>query len=193
MKNKTLISLVVIVLFVVSTRAFAFQVFAKGSVTKTYHTADSFESRVSVSSGLAFELIPLVRIEGRYTTISSFQNKETLVGYGTITDDKSQSSIYSLGLDISFFGSKSSFQPFIFIGAGYVLTESEYTLTLLTGQNSKGYARLEGFTGNFGAGFRIRIARSMAIEIEVFAFTKNIDSSNPLFNLYGTAGVRLFI
>jgi len=173
------------------------EVFAKGSVSKNYLAADKWTLTVSVATGLAIVLIPQIRLEARYTSIGSLQNRLDIVSTNVtaiLNDIKTQTTIYSLGLDISILSDKHAFQPFIYVGAGYIVTERSYyvrpdeatTATLET------EPQRTGVSGNLGAGFRVHFARSAAIEIEAFAYGIDIHKPNPLVNLYGTAGIRLF-
>jgi hypothetical protein len=139
-----------------------------------------------------------VRIEGRYTNISSLQNSME-IATATVTvnlnDVKTQTSIYSLGLDIEPFSDKFPFQPFLFIGAGYIETERSYYYRV-TGDVDATFARepkQKGVSANVGIGFRLRIARAVAFEIEMFGYGTDVDKPNPLVNLYGTAGIRIFL
>lgn len=174
------------------------EVFAKGSASKSYITADKHTVSVSATGGLAVTLIPRVRIEGRCTNISSLQNRLEVVStsvLGTLSDIKTETMIYSVGLDIDILGSKSAFQPFIFVGAGYIETERSYYFTL-EGDTDSSYhqePREVGVSGNLGLGFRLQLARAFAFEVELFGYGIDIDKPRPLINLYGTVGVRLYI
>lgn len=173
------------------------EIFAKGSVSKNFIDRDTYTISVSATAGVAFTLIPRVRLEGRYTNISSLQNKLDIgqpVVLGTINDMKTQTAIYSLGIDIDILGEKSTFQPFIYLGGGYLVTERSYYFTPVSGTATL-YAdpRRDGFSGNVGAGFRIRLMRSLAFEVEVFGYAMDVDQPNPLINLFGTVGIRIFI
>jgi hypothetical protein len=176
----------------------ALEIFAKGSVSKSNITSDTNTISVSASTGIAITLIPRVRLEARYTNVSSLQNKlevKSTTVVGTINDMKTQTTIYSLGLDIDILGKKSAFQPFIFVGAGYLQTDRSYYFTL-AGETEAVYAqdpKQSGVSGNLGAGFRILLSNSFAFEVEVFAYGVDIDKPEPLVNLYGTVGFRLFM
>ncbi len=176
----------------------AVEVFAKGSVSKNNISADTNTISVSASTGFAFALFSRVRFEARYTNVSSLQNKLDVVGtsiVGTLNDIKTQTSIYSLGLDIEFLSKKSAFQPFIYVGAGYLSTERSYYFTL-SGAPDSVYSeepKQTGISGNVGAGFRVHLASSFAFEVEVFGYAVDIDKPKPLVNLYGTVGFRLYL
>lgn len=174
------------------------EIFAKGSVSKNNISADTYTVSVSATTGFALELIPRVRLEARYTNVSSLQNKLEVMGasvVGTLNDIKTQTTIYSLGLDIDILGKKSAFQPFIFVGAGYLQTERSYYFTLANSVDSiySQEPKQHGVSGNLGLGFRLQIAAAFAFEVEVFAYGVDIDKPNPLVNLYGTVGFRLFL
>lgn len=174
------------------------ELFARGSVSKNFLSQTSYVLSVSAATGVAFTLIPRVRLEARYTNASSLQNLMSIssAGFsGALYDVMTQTSIYSLGLDFDLLGPQSSFQPFIYIGAGYVQTERSYYV-LPTGASSSVYLKeptQKGVSGNLGLGFRIRIASSFAFEVEAFAYAIDIDKPNPLVNIFGSAGVRLFL
>jgi len=179
-------------------RGEAVEVFAKGSLSRNFISRDSWTISVSATTGIGMALFPGVKIEGRYTNISSLQNTlqvpltNTTV---TLTDMKTQTVIYSAGLDISPFGESSPFQPFLFVGMGYIETERSYYLSE-TGSTVATYAKEPkqlGVTGNLGLGFRVRLARSLAFEVEAFAYGMNINKPSPLVDLYSTVGIRLFL
>lgn len=180
------------------TASAALEIFAKGSISKNNISEDTNTISVSATTGLAFKLLPRVRLEARYTNVSSLQNKLEVVGasvVGTLNDIKTQTTIYSLGLDIDILGKKSAFQPFIYVGAGYLSTERSYYFTL-AGASDATYQqepRQIGVSGNLGVGFRVNIGNSFAFEVEVFGYAVDIDKPNPLVNLYGTVGFRLFM
>ncbi len=174
------------------------ELFARGSVSKNYLTESSYVLSVSAATGVAFTLIPRIRLEARYTNASSLQNLMTVTytGFsGALHDVMTQTSIYSLGLDFDLMGQQSSFQPFVYVGAGYVQTERSYYV-LPSGASSSVYWKeptRKGVSGNLGLGFRIRIASAFAFEVEAFAYAIDIDKPNPLVNIFGSAGVRLFL
>jgi hypothetical protein len=174
------------------------EVFAKGSASKNYLSRDSWTVSVSATTGLAISLFKGVRLEGRYTNISALQNRlEIATSSVTVNlhDVKTTTSIYSLGLDIEPFSEKFPFQPFLFLGAGYIETERSYYYRV-TGDAEASFAReplQKGISANVGIGFRLRIARAVAFEIEMFGYGTDVDKANPLVNLYGTAGIRIFL
>lgn len=176
----------------------AIDVFAKGSVSRSYVSQDKWTISVSAAAGLSFAISDPIRIEARYTNISSLQNKLEVVSgslLGTLTDIATETEIYSVGVDISFLGPRSKFQPFVFLGAGYLVTKRSYNFTDAGTSATTYYEEPveKGVSGNVGLGFRWQIARRFAIEIEVFGYSTDIDKPNPLINLYGTAGVRVFL
>lgn len=176
----------------------AIEVFAKGSVSKNNISRDTYTTSVSASAGFALTIIPRIRFEARFTNVTSLQNKLEVVStsiVGTLNDIKTQTVIYSLGLDIDILGKKSAFQPFIFIGAGYLQSERSYYFTLAGASNSnyQQEPKQRGVSGNLGVGFRLQIANAFAFEVEVFGYAVDIDKPNPLVNLYGTVGFRLFM
>ena len=177
----------------------AIELFGKGSVSKNYLSADKNTLSVSVSGGLAVALFGGVRIEGRYSNISSLQNKLDIVEGATVVGPleqiKTETQIYSLGLDIDFLGEKSWFQPYIFVGAGYIETNRSYYYTPADLSSTTLYSDpvYKGISVNGGAGFRIRVARTLAFEVEVFGYAVDIQSPSRVINLYGTAGLRFYI
>lgn len=174
------------------------ELFARGSVSKNFLSQSSYVLSVSAATGVAFTIIPRVRLEARYTNASSLQNLMTIASAGfsgALHDVMTQTSIYSLGLDFDLMGQQSSFQPFIYVGAGYVQTERSYYV-LPAGSPTSVYLKeptQKGVSGNLGLGFRIRIAAAFAFEVEAFAYAIDIDKPNPLVNIFGSAGVRLFL
>jgi len=176
----------------------AVEVFAKGALSRNYISRDSWTISVSATTGIGLQIFPGVKLEGRYTNISALQNTlEVPASSTTITlsDFKTQTVIYSLGLDIDFLGETSPVQPFIFIGMGYIETERSYYWSE-TGSTQAQYAKEPkqlGVTGNLGLGIRIRIVRSLALELEGYAYGMNINKPNPLIDMYFNAGIRLFL
>jgi hypothetical protein len=172
-----------------------FELFAKGSASKSYISLDNNTISVSATAGLAITLIPRVRLEGRYTNITSLQNSLSIANVGTLNDIKTETFIYSAGLDIDILGTKSAFRPFIYLGAGYLESKRSYYFTL-SGENDSIFhsePKETGISANVGLGFRLIIAKALAFEIEVFGYAMDVDKPQPLVNLYGTAGVRIFI
>ena len=177
----------------------AIELFGKGSVSKNYVSAEKNTLSISVSGGLAIALFSGLRIEGRYSNISSLQNKLDIVEgstvVGTLEQIKTETVIYSLGLDIDFLGEKSWFQPYVYVGAGYIQTTRSYYFTPADLSSTTLFSdpTYKGISLNGGAGFRIRVARTLAFEIEVFGYAVDIQSPDRLINLYGTAGLRFYI
>ncbi len=191
--------LLAVVLFGIglTSHAYAIDLFGKGSVSKSYLSADSSTVSVSLAGGFAFAIFPFVRVEARYSNISTLQNKiqvETASFSGILSDINTQTAIYSLGLDIDFLSDKYLIQPFIYIGMGYIETERSYYFTLAGTSNTQYFSepKTTGITANAGAGLRIRFAKSFALELEVFGYAVDLKKPN-LANVYGTAGVRVSI
>lgn len=178
--------------------ASGFEIFAKGLAAKTYLDTDKWTTSVSASGGFGFALIPALRIEARYTNISSLQNKLALESTEvtvTLNDIKTETVIYSVGLDVDFLSEKSAFQPFIFVGVGYIETTRSYYYRVSEAEKAS-YLKeplKHGVSGNFGLGFRLRLARTLAFEAELFGYGIDIHKPQPLINLNGTVGVRLFL
>ncbi len=174
------------------------EIFAKASASKNYSAQDKYTLSIYATGGLAITLIPRVRIEGRYINISSLQNRVDFSSNewtGYFKDIKTQTKIYSAGFDIDPLGEKSAFQPFIFIGAGYFESERSFYAVKLS-DGSSNYIRDSKETGvsaNLGLGFKIRLARTFAVELEVYGYSTSINKPNPLVNLFGSAGFRIFI
>jgi hypothetical protein len=174
------------------------ELFARGSISKNYFTATSYIVSVSGATGVAFTLIPRIRLEGRYTNSSSLQNQLTVSSgsiSGTLNDIMTQTSIYSVGVDFDLLGQQSAFQPFIYLGAGYVVTERSYYF-LDSGGTTSIFLKdpvQTGISANVGLGFRLRIANAIALEVEAFAYGVNVHLPRPLINVFGTAGIRIFI
>lgn len=181
-----------------SAQAVRFELFAKGSASKNFIDVDKSITSVTISSGMGVGLFSWLRLEGRYTNISSLQNKldvqsSTLIG--TISDMKTQTGIFSLGLDITFTTEKSPVQPFIYLGGGYIETERSYYFTdaISSATVFVTEPKKRGVSINGGAGIRVRLTKQLALELEAFGYAMDIQTDNPLINLYGTAGVRLYL
>ena len=50
-----------------------------------------------------------------------------------------------------------------------------------------------GISANIGAGIRIRIAKSVAFEAEAYGYGIDPQKPDPLINLYGNVGIRIFM
>ncbi|MBI4405462.1 MAG: hypothetical protein HY537_14965, partial [Deltaproteobacteria bacterium] len=76
-----------------------------------------------------------------------------------------------------------------------LISERSYNIGAVGSSSSVHYKepKQEGLAANIGAGFKIRIARQLAFEIEATSYITDVDKPERLINLYGTAGVRLFI
>ncbi len=174
------------------------ELFARGSVSKNFLRTDSYILSISAATGIAFTLIPRIRLEGRYTNASSLQNKLSisLGGIdGALHDVMTQTAIYSVGVDFDLLGPQSSFQPFLYVGAGYITTERSYYV-LADGAPNSIYLKeptQTGISGNLGLGFRLRVASAFAFEVEAFAYAVDVDKPNPLVNVLGSIGIRLFL
>jgi outer membrane protein W len=176
-------------------QANAFELFGKGSVSKNYLSSDSSVMSVSMTGGFAFSLISAIRLEARYTNISSLQNQLDIMNIGTLTNIDTETTIYSLGIDINFTGEKSSFQPYIYLGGGYTQTSRTYNFSPIDGSGPQPSSdpTQSGISANVGAGLRLRLASALALEVEVFAYGIDPHFTTALINWYGTAGIRIFI
>ena len=178
--------------------AHGMEFFAKGAYSKTYNSSDSFTTRITATAGTAIKIFPRLRVDVRYTNISSLQNRLNIVtttAVGTISDLKTVTEIASVGIDINILGDKSRFQPFILVGAGYIVDERSYFFNL-SGETDAVFIqepKSTEVTGNVGAGFKIILTSSMAFEVEVFAYGLDIDKPNPRVNIYGNVGIRFFL
>lgn len=178
-----------------STDAFAHsaEVFAKGNVSKSFvsSSGDSWVFTVAGSTGLAFLLFPQVRIEGRFMVRYSEQNQMSDT-YGRVLweDIKTQTNIYSVGLDIDLLSDKHTIQPFIYIGGGYI--ESMSTANFLV-DGTASVTKRYGPSANGGLGFRVKLGRSVGFEVEAFAYAQNIDKKNPLIDWTGSVGIRFYL
>jgi hypothetical protein len=174
------------------------ELFARGSVSKNYFNSDSYIVSVSAATGLALTLFQGIRLEGRYTNATSLQNQLAITAgsvSGSLNDVMTQTAIYSVGIDFDLLGPRSEFQPFLYVGVGYLITERSYYY-LDTGGSASVYLKdpvRTGVTGNLGLGFRIRIANAFAFEAEAFAYGVDIHRPNPLINVFGSVGVRIFM
>ncbi|MFM8314396.1 MAG: hypothetical protein ACKOA8_08940, partial [Deltaproteobacteria bacterium] len=129
--HQTIITLCIslILTFCSISQAHLLEVFAKASASKNFTDEDRYTVSVSGATGLALLLIPQVRIEGRYTVVSSLQNRLDVGSpsvIATLNDIKTETNIYSVGLDIDLLSDKNSIQPFVFVGAGYIVSDRSY-------------------------------------------------------------------
>lgn len=174
----------------------AIEVFAKGSYSKNYFDEARWEERISGSTGIGFSLFKGLRIEGRYTYIHNLENHMEVniesIGLTTLANLKTQTVIYSVGVDIDLAGSRSSLQPFIFFGVGVLENVSSYTVVSPISQDITERKR-QRLSGNFGLGFRWAIGKTMALELEGMGYATDVDKPKPIINSHVTVGIRLFI
>lgn len=172
----------------------AFEVFGKAAYSRNNLGVNQYSQTVSGATGLAILLIPQIRLEGRYTVQNQYQNRLTLSASDVLTNFKVQTAIYSVGLDISLAGQRSTFVPFVFCGAGFAesVRAWDYTNTVL-GQTSPGTDKRTGLAGQVGFGIRWRIAKSAAIEIEANAYSIDFYKPGALVDMNGNAGIRLYL
>ena len=170
------------------------EVFGKAAYSKTNLTSTQFTQTISGATGLAMILIPQVRLEGRYTLQNQYQNKLSLSANDVLTNFKVQTTIYSVGLDISLAGQRSTFVPFIFCGAGFAesVRTWDYTNTIV-GNTTPGTDKRTGLAGQAGLGIRWRVAKSAAIEIEANAYSIDFYKPGALIDVSGNAGIRFYL
>lgn len=174
-------------------QATAFEIFARGSISKNSINENSYVVSLNAATGVAFTLLPQIRLEARYTNNTSLQNYMALQS-GAIHDLRNQTSIYSVGVDLDIMGPQSTFRPFIYVGVGYVRTERNYYF-LETGETEYLFFTEPVQTGisiNAGAGFNLKISDVIALELEAFAYAIDAHTNHPLINMLGSAGIRLY-
>lgn len=187
-----------VVLFCSASQAHNLELFAKASASKNYTDEDRYTISVSGGTGLALLIFSGVRIEGRYTVVSSLQNRLDVGSpslIATLNDIKTETNIYSVGLDIDIVGDKYVVQPFVFLGAGYIVSNRSYYLTPVGSSTASliNEPETKGISANLGAGIRIRIAKTIAVELEAYGYGLDPQKPSPLINLYGNAGIRIFM
>ena len=172
------------------------EIFAKVSASKKYLNKDSYIVDVTGSTGFGWMLFSQVRLEGRITIASQNQNKLDVASGSVVAHLEnliSENTIYSLGFDIDLLPDKYSVQPFIYIGAGYIVTERSYDVVDQGVRYPITEAKQTGISGNGGIGLRIKLNKSAAFEIEAFGYGQDIDQPSPLVNVFASAGLRLFM
>jgi hypothetical protein len=199
MRTLSLVALVLLLL-PLTARAQIFEFFAKGSFSKNNidDAGDEYQTTVSATAGIAITLIPRVRIEGRYTNVTSIQNKLVApVGSSNVilSSILTQTSILSLGMDVDLCGDKYAIQPYVYLGGGYDMTSRSYYVQADSTQpaNYVHEPNDNQLSANLGAGLRIHVAQALALEVEAFAYGLNFNNPNPLVNVYGSAGIRIFL
>lgn len=170
------------------------ELFGKAAYSRTNLAVNQYTQTVSGATGLAIILIPQVRLEGRYTLQNQYQNKLSLSANDVLTNFKVQTTIYSVGLDISLAGQKSTFVPFIFCGAGFAesIRTWDYTNTL-GGITTPGTDKRVGLAGQAGVGIRWRVAKGAALEIEANAYSIDFYKPGALVDVSGNAGIRFYL
>lgn len=191
--------LLLILCLVVCANAHAgFEIFGKGSISKNYVDQDDSTVEIDISGGFATTLFTGVRLEARYTNVSTLQSRLDVVtstAIGSLTNITTENQIYSLGLDIDFLGQKSTFQPYIYVGAGYMISSQNYYFTP-AGSSVSTYVTTPatgGITANGGLGFRLMLTKSLALEFEMFAYALGVTQPGVLINYFASAGLRIFI
>lgn len=182
--------------------ALGFELFGKGSASKNNLSNSEYVVSMSGAAGIGINLFPQLRLEGRFTMIS--QNRNHMAFTATtddgavpleLTDIRTRSLIYSVNIDFDILSDKSPVQPFLVAGAGYSVTDSIYRIgiqgsgTTVDGQDPQ----RTSLTGIAGGGIRIRIVRSLALELEGLAYVLNPQNPAPMVDWLGTAGIRIFI
>lgn len=177
-------------------QAMNFEVFGKGSVSKSNLTGGDYVVSMSGAGGLALILVPQIRLEGRFTLISQSQNHMD-IGWPTpvltLADIRTRTYIYSVNVDIDILSDKHAFQPFVLVGAGYLQSTRTYTVSNYGIDNAVDAEdpKKTSVTGIAGAGFRLRLMRSLAFEIEAMAYVLDPDKPAPVIDWLGTAGIRV--
>lgn len=171
-----------------------FEVFGKAAYYKNNLAANQYSQTISGATGIAIILIPQVRLEGRYTSQNQYQNRIGLSATDVLTNFKTQTSIYSVGLDISLAGQRATFVPFVFCGAGFAesIRTWDYTNTIV-GVTSPGTDKRTGLAGQMGFGIRWRVANSAAVEIEANAYSIDFYKPGALVDVNGNAGIRFYL
>src|SRR3989338_5569447 len=96
------------------------EVFAKASLSKSNISRTEYVSSFSGSTGLAFALFSTVKLEGRYIFMYELRNLLTYTADTYLSDLRTSMNIYSVGLSIDILSEKHAFQPYIYMGGGYV-------------------------------------------------------------------------
>ncbi len=176
----------------------AVEVFAKGSASRTMVSQDQWTISIKATGGFAFYLADGIRLEARYTNISSLQNKLEVADAGvsgTVSDILTETAIYSGGVNIDLFSRRARFRPYLYLGAGYAIAKRSYDFQLSTSPSKTYFEEPEqrGLSGNVGLGVDWEVAKSFAVELEVLSYITNFEDDKPLINLYGSLGVRLLL
>lgn len=172
----------------------AFEVFGKGTYSKNNLAVNQYSQTIAGATGIAIILIPQIRLEGRYTLQNQYQNQLILSSTDALTNFKVQTTIYSLGLDISLAGQRASFVPFVFCGAGYAESIRTWDYTNLTlGATTPGTDKRTGLAGQVGFGVRWRLAKSAAIELEANAYSIDFYKPGALVDMNGNVGIRFYL
>lgn len=171
------------------------EIFGKASYSRTNLNSASYTQSIGGAVGMAFILVPQIRLETRYTLKHEYQNRNDLNSDLVLTNIKTQTGIYSVGLDISLFNDKSTFIPFIFVGAGYAQVTQTEDLTQFSTDTTVNIElpKRTGIAGQLGAGFRWRVAKSAALELEFYGYSIDPHKAGALWDIYGTAGIRFYI
>lgn len=173
-----------------------FEVFGKGAISRNHISKTNYTTALSITGGVALKIFSRVRVELRYRNRTSIQKSVDIIVNSTevtLSDFKSESNSYTVGLDIDLLGKKSNFQPFIFLGGGYIISDRSYWVTQ-EGQIPEFFQEKKKYaiSANVGVGFRLYIVNAIAFEVEAFGSAFDIDQPELIVDWYGTVGLRFF-
>ncbi len=174
-----------------------FEVFGKGSFAKSTLEPGVYNIQLSGTAGFAISLDTQLRLEFRYTEIGSYQNSLTVNGStttGALSNWSMNTSMYSFGMHIDFFGPQAVLEPYIYLGAGYVNETQTYGF-VPTGSTSMYQTTVpteSGVSANVGAGFQLRVMHFFALECELYSYAVGVTEPNPILNYLATVGGRIF-
>lgn len=179
-------------------QASAVELFVKGTASKSFLSSDEFVASASGAAGLAINLLPRVRLEGRYTFVTSQRNKMDLTIDSTnltLSNITTQTNVYSLALEVDVLSDRSAFQPYVALGAGYLSKDRSYSIAQTGSSTSQSVTepRWLGISANAGLGFKIRLARQVALEFEVFGYGIDVYKPNAQVDWDAKTGLRLIL
>ena len=169
--------------------------FGKGSYSKSYvNTKGDWIQTIMGSGGFAITIFTAIRLEARYANQVSLQNTLRQDPIAPLSSVKTEAQTVSVGLSLDLLGEHSPFQPYIYLGPGYIQKIQSYYAPNDIGGTSYSFhqdAPDRGFTGNAGLGFRLRVLKRVALEFEAFAYGMNL-TTTPQIDISGSAGIRIF-
>lgn len=192
--TKNFLTLLVIISSFYAQMAQSAEISAKGALSRSNIDRTQHESSFSGSGGIAFVLFPQLKLEARYIFRYSERNLQIYTADTYLSDVRTSKNIYSVGLSLDILSEKHAVQPYIYVGGGYVTSNSTFLATIQGVTASEATTTTEADpSANGGLGFRVRLARSVGFEVEAYAYATEFNKPEPLIDWFGSVGFRFYL